>query len=89
MYTSEMASADNARLKPGDKVILIAIPPGMLNDLPTEHQKAITEIVGKPILLTGYDEDGRVELEFQDDSADTHFIYVRPEFIRKAVEPTR
>jgi hypothetical protein len=86
MYTSEMESADNARSKPGDKVVLIALPPGMLNDLPTEDQKAITEVVGKPILLTGYDEDGRAELEFQDESADTHFIYVSPEFIRKAVE---
>ena len=87
MYTSDMASADNTRSKPGDKVVLIAVPPGMLDDLPTEDQKAITEVVGKPILLTGYDEDGRAELEFQDDdSADTHFIYVSPEFIRKAVE---
>jgi hypothetical protein len=86
MYTSEMASADNTRPKPGDKVVLVAVPLGMLNDLPTEDQKAITEVVGKPILLTRYDEDGRAELEFQDDSADTHFIYVSPEFIRKAVE---
>jgi len=86
MYTSEMASADNTRPKPGDKVVLIAVPSGMLNDLPPEDQKAITKVVGKPILLTGYDEDGRAELEFQDDSADTHFIYVSPEFIRKAVE---
>ena len=66
--------------------MLTAVPPGMLNDLPTEDQKAITEVVGKPILLTGYDEDGRAELEFQDESADTHFIYVSPEFIRKVVE---
>jgi hypothetical protein len=42
------------------------------------------QVVGKPILLTGYDEDGRAELEFQDGSADFHFIYVSPEFIRKA-----
>jgi|ERR1700723_4666700 hypothetical protein len=89
MYTSEMTGAENTRPKAGDKVALTAIPPGMLDDLPTEDQQAITEAVGKQILLTGYDEDGRAELEFQDDSADTHFIYVRPEFIRKAVEPTR
>jgi hypothetical protein len=46
-------------------------------------------VVGKLILLTGYDEDGRAELEFQDDNAVTHFIDVSPEFIRKAVEPQR
>jgi hypothetical protein len=84
-----MTSAENTRPKAGDKVMLIAVPPGMLEDLPTEDQRAITQAVGKPILLIGYDENGRAELEFQDDSADTHFIYVSPEFIRKAVEPTR
>jgi len=89
MYTSEMTSAENTRPRPGDNVMLIAVPPGFLHDLPSEDQQAITQVVGKPILLTGYDEDGRAELEFQDNNAVTHFIYVSPEFIRKAVEPKR
>ena len=85
MYTSEMASAENTRPKPGDKVVLTSLPPGMLDDLPIEDQQAIAQAVGKPILLTGYDEDGRAELEFQIGNADFRFIYVSPEFIRKAV----
>jgi len=80
-----MMSGENTRPKAGDKVVLTAVPPGMLDDLPTEDQQAITEAVGKPILLTGYDEDGRAELEVQDASADFRFIYVRPEFIRKVI----
>jgi hypothetical protein len=85
MYTFKMMSGENTRPKAGDKVVLTAVPPGMLDDLPTEDQQAITEAVGKPILLTGYDDDGRAELEVQDASADFRFIYVRPEFIRKAI----
>jgi hypothetical protein len=42
-------------------------------------------MVGKPVMLTGYDEDGRAELEFDDpftgDSSHTHSIWVAPEFI--------
>jgi hypothetical protein len=57
----------------------------MLDDLPAEDQEAITEIIGKSILLVEYDEDGRAELEFQDRNGNLHFIYVSPEFIRKMV----
>jgi hypothetical protein len=31
-----------------------------MDDLPDEDQKAISEIVGKPITFNGYDELGRV-----------------------------
>jgi hypothetical protein len=75
---------DNLKPKPGDRVILTAIPPGLLNDLPSEDQQAIAEIVGEPIALNAYEEDGRAELEFRDSNGNFHFVYVRPEFIRKA-----
>jgi len=39
--------------KPGDSVVLIEAPPGLLYGLPREDQKAISEIVGKPIRLVG------------------------------------
>jgi len=81
----EMTSAENIRPKPGDAVVLTDVPPGLLDGLPIEDQQAITQLVGKPILLTGYDEDGTAELEIRDDGADFRFIYVSPEFIRKAV----
>jgi len=85
VYTANIAMAENAKPKPGDRVILTAIPPGLLDDLPSEDQQAITEIVGKPIALNGYDEDGRAELEFRDRSGNFHSVYVRPDFIRKAL----
>jgi hypothetical protein len=79
-----MAAAQNTKPKPGDTVVLTAVPPGMVEDLPSEDQQAITEIVGKPILLTQFDEDGRAELEFQDRNGNFHVLYVQPEFIIKA-----
>ena len=65
-------------------MVLIAVPSGMLDDLPIEDQQAIKDAVGKTILLNGYDENGRAELEFSDHRANFRFLYVSPEFIRKA-----
>jgi hypothetical protein len=53
----------------------------MLDDLPPKDQEAICEVVGKPTLLTEYDEAGRAELGFKDSSGTFHCIYVGPEFI--------
>jgi hypothetical protein len=77
-------SPENRKPKPGDSVILTEVPPGMLDDLPIEDQQAISEVVGKPILLNEFDDAGRAELEFKDRNGEIHFIYVSPEFIRKA-----
>jgi len=77
--------AENTKPKPGDTVVLTEVPPGMLDNLPAEDQQAVSEIVGKPILLVEYEEDGRAELEFQDRNGNFHFIYVSPGFIRKTV----
>jgi hypothetical protein len=77
-----MTGADNTKPKPGDTVVLTEVPQGLLDDLPSEDQQAIREIVGKPILLVEYDEDGRAELEFQDRDGNFHFIYVSPGFIK-------
>jgi hypothetical protein len=77
-----MANAENMKRKPGETVVLLGVPAGMLVDLPLEDQQAINEVVGKPILLNGYDDDGMAELEFKDRNGVIHFIYVRLEFIR-------
>src|SRR5216683_656743 len=45
--------------KPGEKVILKALPPGFIDDLPEEDQRAISAVVGKPIILNKYENDGR------------------------------
>jgi hypothetical protein len=71
--------------------VLAAVPPGLLDGLPDEDQRAIRAIVGKPVMLIGYDDDGRAELEFADpfdaDSENyyshTHTIWVAPEFIQR------
>jgi hypothetical protein len=68
--------------KPGEWVVLTEVPPRMLDDLPLEDQQAIVEAVGKPIVLRGYDDDGRAELEFEDRGGNGHVIFVDLRFIR-------
>lgn len=69
--------------KLGDKVVLKALPAGFIDDLPEDEQRAISARVGRPIMLMGYDRDGKAELEFmaQDDSI--HTLYVDLKFIRR------
>ena len=56
----------DSRPSPGEMVSLTSLPPGLVDGLPQEDQDAIVAIVGKPVLLVGYDEDGRAELHFDD-----------------------
>jgi hypothetical protein len=71
--------------KRGDKVILIALPPGFLDDLARDEQRAISRRAGKPIRLHGYDEDGRTELEFKAEERNTsHVIWAKPKYINPA-----
>ncbi len=80
-----MTNGADKKPKLGDMAVLTKLPPGMLNDLPMEDQKAISEIVGKPILPREYDGVGRAALEFKDSEGAIHFIYVASEFIKEAV----
>jgi hypothetical protein len=76
--------------KPGETVVLTSLPPGLIRGLPRRDQRAIKAIVGKPVLLVEYDEDGRALLQF-DDPFDgvpgtlnhTHTIVVAPVFIER------
>jgi hypothetical protein len=86
MDTELSASMTAEAKKPnaGDVVVLVRLPPGLLNDLPQEDQTAIASSVGKPVLLVGYDEDGRAELTFAEAArrGHHHTIWVEPSFIR-------
>ncbi len=61
--------------KPGDKVILQSVPPGLLQNLPEVDQSAIKSIIGQPVRFAGYSFDG-AELEFVDESGASHSIWV-------------
>lgn len=76
-----MSDTKTNKPQPGNMVVLRELPPGLLDDLCEEDGNAMTEIVGKPILLVEYDDKGRAELEFTDRAGVIHFIYVGPEFI--------
>jgi len=78
-----MTNRSRGKPKPGDMVILTALPPGFLDDLPEEDQRAITEVIGKAILLREY-EDGRAVLDFREKNGTYHSLYVSPEFIKAA-----
>jgi hypothetical protein len=64
--------------KPGNTVVPTRIPPGLLDNLAAEDQRAISDAVGKQVRLNEYDESGRAELEFTDSSGQIHFVYVAP-----------
>jgi hypothetical protein len=84
-----MANIGDAKPKIGNRVILTELPPGFVDDLPEEDQQAIKDAVGKPVRLSGYDEEGRAELEFKDRNRCFHTMYVDPEFIRMMSESER
>jgi hypothetical protein len=77
-----MTDAQHKKLEPGDIVVLTELPPGLLDDLPLEDQRAISETVGKPIVFNEYDEHGRLELQFTSGDGHIHFIWVEPKFIK-------
>jgi hypothetical protein len=71
------------KAEPGDSVVLTELPPGLLDGLPAEDQRAISNAVGKLVQIE-YDDDGRAELEFTDADGVIRFIYVNPNFIERA-----
>jgi hypothetical protein len=79
---------DSNKPRPGDMVVLTAVPLGLLDGLPQEDQQAITAMVGQPVLLVGYDDAGTVEISFDDPFdirtdaySNTHSVWVPPAFI--------
>jgi len=57
------------------------LPPGLIDGLPSEDQQAISPIVGVPVLFSGFDEIGLLELEFVERDGTFHHIYVNREFV--------
>lgn len=69
--------------KAGDKVILTGLPPGFLDNLPQEDQRAISAVVGKRVRLDEYDEGGRAELEFKERNNSLHLLEAKIRKTRK------
>jgi hypothetical protein len=81
--SSKKENTTVAKPVPGDQVTLLKAERGLLKGLPREDQNAIKAIVGTPVRLRAYDDDGRAELEFQERDGTGHFIYVRPDLLRR------
>ena len=82
--------SEEGRPRAGEKVVLVAIPPGLLEGLPAEDQAAIRAVVGKPVTFVGYDDRGWLELHFanpfdseREQHSHAHSIWVAPEFIER------
>jgi len=84
----KFTTAKGSLPKPGEKVVLEKLPPGLLNGLLEEDQKAISAIVGVPIRFLDFDDDSRLKLEFAEDNGTIHCIYVDRQFV-KAIKPGR
>ena len=69
------ATSQVPKLRTGQKVVLKKLPPGFLDRLPEEDQRAILAIVGIPIRFTNFDEIGRLRLEFTELNGPKEFIY--------------
>lgn len=76
-------SPNDAKPQAGELVVLTRIPPGLVDGLPCEDQHAIADVIGKPVLLSEYDDTGRAELEFIDKEGVIHYIYVDVSVIRR------
>ena len=69
------------RFRRGQKVIVERLPDGFLDDLPRFDQKAISSIIGKPLSVVG-EENGRVEIQFEDVRGDPHWLYLESQYVR-------
>ena len=69
------------KYKRRQKVVLKVLPPGLIDGLPEEDQRAISAVVGKPVIFEGYERDLTVKLEFTDKDDAIHLIWVEPKFI--------
>lgn len=67
----------------GDTVILIGLPPFLLNDLPDEDLRAIEGQIGRTHEVIGFNEIGWIELEFSDDDGTHHTIWVEGAHLRR------
>ena len=83
MVNRKKTRASSGRLpKKGTKVVLQKLPPGLIDGLPEEDQRAIRAIVGTPIKFSGFDELGRLELQFVEKDGTGHSIYVSRQFVK-------
>jgi hypothetical protein len=80
-----MTDTPDKRFKRGDTVILLALPPGFMDDMDIEDRQALSEAIGSQVVFNEYGDIERVELQFTSQDGVLHFIWVEPRFI-KAVD---
>jgi hypothetical protein len=69
----------------GDAVAYVEATQGLLRGLPAEDQVAIKQQVGKVLEIVGFNDYGKLELEFIDHAGIHHTIWVEGSCVVKAV----
>jgi hypothetical protein len=77
-----MSDTPEKTFKSGDAVILLALPPGFIDDMDIEDREACSEVVGSQVVFNEYDDIGRAELQFTSRDGHIHFIWIEPQFIK-------
>jgi hypothetical protein len=77
-------SKDNKgnKVSVGATVRLLIVPEELIYGLPESDQLAIQSIVGREITVEDIDENGKVELKFEDQDKTIHFIWVSPSAVQ-------
>jgi hypothetical protein len=68
-------------LKLGDQVILLGVPPTLMENLPDEDKAAITAAIGTPVIFMGFSY-GQAEVKFLDLHGNDHTIWVDQRHIK-------
>jgi len=63
-------------LKKGNIVRMLEIPQDLFSELPEAQHAALRAEVGNVHLIQGYDEYGKIELEYHDENFTSHTIWV-------------
>ncbi len=73
-------------LKKGNVVRMLEVPQDLFSKLPKTAHAALRAEVGKIHLIQGYDEYGKIELEYHDEYFTPHTIWVNASCVTRIFE---
>jgi hypothetical protein len=73
-------------LKQGEVVRMLEIPQDLFSKLPEALHVALKAEVGKVHLIQGFNEYGKIELEFHDANYLPHTIWISPSCVTRILE---
>lgn len=80
----EFSDSEGNKLFLNNTVLLLGIPDGLLDDLPDEDQDAILKLIGKKLMIQGFHDNYKLEIEYIYPEGSKSFcrsIWVNPSFV--------